>query len=239
MTFWDHVGELRSRIMWAFFALLGGVILAHYYHEPLIEFILRPMKDNQLFFLSPLDPLLFILKIDFVFGLIIAFPIISCIFFSFLKPAMREITWLLFAGIYTLIATTIFIGLSYVYFIVAPIALDFLLSINVPGTVNMITATSYVNFILVQAFIIAIIFQIPLIVVAGVYMDFFDVRSLASKRKYIYVAGLILCAIITPTADIFNLATVSVPAVIMFETSLVLGRIIASRKSAKEVIRKE
>ncbi len=234
MTVLDHLLELRSKVFISCIAVFIGACVAHYYHDILIGFLIKPMGDQKLIFLSPLDPLFFILKTDMFAGVILALPILNWCFFSFVKPAMQTFNWIVFSLFYCIAAVCIVVALAYAYFVMVPISLTFLLSINVANIQNMITATSYLNFLLAQSLIIAIIFQIPLFIVAGSMIGAVKPSFLASKRRYIYVGGLIVLAVITPTTDLFNLSIIALPAAIIFEGSLLAGRIIewSSRRRA-------
>lgn len=225
-TFLDHLLELRSKVLLSVLSIGLGAAVAHYFHENLIAFFLRPLHGQQLIFLSPLDPLFFILKIDLSVGVILALPVLNWAIFSFVRPAMKGSSWLLFSTVYGSAGVLILAALAYAYFVMVPMSLGFLLSIKLPGTENMITANSYLGFLLVQTFIVAVLFQIPLFVVAGTYIQAFTIETLASKRRYIYVGGIIGLAIITPTTDLFNLAFVALPAWAIFEGSLSASRII-------------
>lgn len=227
MTFWDHLSELRSKLLISFAAVFIGAMIAHYFHEELIAFLLHPIASRELFFLSPLDPLFFILKIDLFFGCILALPVVNWGIFSFLRPAMKESNWLVLSIFYIVAAFLILCGLAYAYFVMAPISLQFLLSIDIAGIDNMITANSYLSFLLSQSLIIALVFQIPLFIVIGAYIDAFTPATIARKRPYVYVIGLTALAILTPTADVINLCLVSIPALIIFEISLIVARTIA------------
>ena len=149
-TFWDHIGELRWKILLSLVVTLVWAVIAHFYYPDILHFILKPVKESKLVFLSILDPLVFIFKIDLFSGLILASPLISWAIFSFIKPAMTKAVWYKLIGLYICSVILAFGGLSYVYFVVLPISLKFLVSIIIPGIENTITAQSYLNFILIQ-----------------------------------------------------------------------------------------
>jgi sec-independent protein translocase protein TatC len=234
MTFFDHLLELRSRVLISLLAVTFGAVIAHYYHESIIAFFLRPIHGQKLIFLSPLEPLFFIFKIDLFVGFILALPVLNWCVLSFVRPAMKQSSWFLFSTLYCATAVLVLGGLAYAYFVMVPISLAFLLSINVVGTETMITANSYLGFLLIQSLIIAGLFQLPLFILAGSYIRAFEIATLSSKRRYIYVAGLIALAVITPTTDLFNLAIVAIPAFFLFEGSLVVARIIESLRRKRD-----
>ncbi|MBX3452683.1 MAG: twin-arginine translocase subunit TatC [Planctomycetaceae bacterium] len=228
-TFWDHLAELRTLLLRCVFAVVIGALVAHIYHETLIALLLQPVRGTELIFLSPLDPLLFILKVDLAAGGILALPVISWIVFSFLKPAVERRHWLRFGLLFSLAGVLLLVGLIYAYLITVPLSLAFLTSISIAGIGNMITANSYLSFLLLQLLLMAVVFQTPLLVLSGIAIGAFDVGTLASKRRLIYLTGLIVLAVLTPTTDLFSLGIVALPALAMFEGSLLVGQI-ASRK---------
>lgn len=225
-TFWDHLAELRTLLLRCVFAVVIGAVVAHIYHETLIALLLRPVGEIELIFLSPLDPLLFIMKVDLAAGGILALPVISWTMLSFLKPAFEWGHWLRFCLLFGLAAALLLVGLTYAYLITVPLSLAFLTSISIAGIDNMITASSYLSFLLLQLLLIAIVFQTPLFVLAGVSVEAFSVTTLASRRRYIYLAGLIALAVLTPTTDVVSLGVIALPTVVIFEGSLVAGRIV-------------
>jgi sec-independent protein translocase protein TatC len=228
-TFFDHLAELRSKLLLCLAAVTLGAVVAHAEHAAIIALLLKPVRGQSLVFLSPLDPLLFIFKIDLSAGFLFALPVISWSTLSFLKPAMQRSSWLLFCAVFCLAAVLLLAGLAYSYLVIVPLTLRVLTSISVPGIGNMITADSYLSFLLLQLLLMAALFQISLFVLGGVWLGAFDPSMLAAKRRYIYVGGLIALAVITPTTDVFSLGCVAVPALVIFEGSLLAARLLLWR----------
>ena len=87
-TFLDHLAELRSKLLLSLGATAAGAVAAHAYHEEILAFVLRPAGERQFVFLSPLDPLTFILKLDILVGLVVAFPVIAwCLTAYVMRPS--------------------------------------------------------------------------------------------------------------------------------------------------------
>src|SRR5688572_25897669 len=95
-TLLDHLVELRSKVFLSLAAVAVCSIIAHVWHDQIVRVLLRPLGGEMLFFLSPLDPLLFILKIDLLVGTLLAMPVINWALLSFLKPAFAHSTWFSF-----------------------------------------------------------------------------------------------------------------------------------------------
>ncbi len=222
----EHLIELRKKLFIALFAFIFGCIIAHFFHKEIITFILKPIGNQHLIFLSPIEPLFFILKIDCITGFIISFPIIIWCLFSYIIPAFSEKARKFVVFFYVTSTLLALIGLWYAFFVMIPISLNFLSSITIPGIDNSFSVEKYLSFFITQALIIMGIFQVPIIVIGGVYLGFLKTKFLSNKRKHIYLILTIALAIITPTPDIFNLIIVLLPCIAIFEVSLIGGRIV-------------
>jgi len=226
----EHLGELKKRIFIALGAIIFGALIGHFFNKEITAFLLQLSGGQQLIFLSPLEPLFFIFKIDFIAGIIIAFPVIIWCLLSYIAPALpkRTSTFLFF---FYIISTLLLIGgLLYAFLVTIPLSLKFLFSIVVPGIQNQITAQSYISFFITQTLIITFIFQLPLLIIGSIYLDILRTKTLAKKRRYVYLIITIALAIITPTVDIFSLLVVLAPCFLIFEVSLIGGKIVEALK---------
>lgn len=229
----EHVGDLRKKLIISLTSIILGAITAHFFHTEIINFLLKPTNGQKLIFLSPLEPLFFIVKIDLIAGFIFSLPIIVWSILSYISPALPKKVYKLLFLLYIASVTLTVIGLLYAFFVIIPISLKFLFSINIPGIQNQISAQSYIDFFITQTLIIATIFQIPIIIISGIYINAFKTKHLRNKRKYIYLISIIFLAIITPTTDIFSLTIILLPFLFIFEISLILGNIIEFLKRKK------
>ncbi|HLP86396.1 MAG TPA: twin-arginine translocase subunit TatC [Candidatus Paceibacterota bacterium] len=230
----EHVGELRRKLLIALGVFVVGAVISHIFHEEIIKFLLMPAGGRPLIFLSPLEPLFFIFKIDAIGGLIIAFPIIMWCIFSYISPALSKKANNLVFFFYASSTFLLFTSLIYAFFVTIPISLKFLLSINIPGIENNFSVEKYFSFFMTQAFIIMVVFQIPVLMVGAVSLGLIKTSFLANKRRLIYFFLLVALAVITPTSDVFSLAIIFVPCLAIFEISLIGGKIVESRKKKKK-----
>ncbi|MEK7572719.1 MAG: twin-arginine translocase subunit TatC [Patescibacteria group bacterium] len=230
----EHVGELRKKLLIALGAFIVGAIIAHIFNKEIIDFLLKPAGSQSLIFLSPLEPFFFVFKIDFIAGIIIAFPFIVWCLFSYITPALSKRATTLLFSFYITSTLLLFAGLFYAFFITIPFSLKFLFSITIPGIENNFSVERYLSFFVSQALIITAVFQVPILVIGGIYLGVFKTKLLAAKRRYIYLILIIALAVFTPTADIFNLGIVFIPCIVIFEISLIGGKIVEFLKKKKE-----
>jgi sec-independent protein translocase protein TatC len=66
---------------------------------------------------------------------------------------------------------------------------------------------------------------LPVITTAIVRLGVVKLEDLKSKRAYVIAGAFIIAAIITPTIDPFTQLIVALPMLVLFEGSLLAGRI--------------
>lgn len=227
LTLLDHLKELRRVVIIIVTLVITASAIAHVYRNEIINLLLLPLGEDvqPLQFLSPLDPLFFILKVDFTVGIIVTLPIAIFLLTKFFAPAVK---FSLLRAIVYIVAMTILsmTGVIYGFKVVIPIILNFMSGVVVPGTVIAFTAHGYLGFMLTTISLLALVFQIPLLIICANQLGLVDLSFLANSRRYIYTAIFIFCAIITPTTDIVTLALVTTPALIMFEIGIILAKVL-------------
>jgi len=222
----EHVGDLRRKLLIALLVFVIGAIISHIYNAEIIAFLLKPAGGQNLIFLSPLEPFFFIFKIDCIGGFIITFPIIIWLLLTYINPALSKKVSKLVGFFFITSTFLLFAGLLYAFFVTIPISLKFLFSISVAGIENTFSVEKYLGFLISQAFIIMVVFQVPILIIGGIYAGILKTKMLANKRRIIYMILLVALAIITPTADIFSLAVIFIPCLAIFEVSLLGGKIV-------------
>jgi sec-independent protein translocase protein TatC len=232
-SIFEHVGDLRKKLLIALGAFIMGAIITHIFNAEIIAFLLKPAGGQHLIFLSPLEPLIFIFKIDFIGGFVLSFPAILWCLLSYITPALSKRISNVVFFFYAISTLLLFTGLIYAFFIMIPISLEFLFSIKIPGIDNNFSVERYLNFLITQAVIIMAVFQVPIIIIGGVFVGIIKTKIFANKRRYIYLGLLIALAIITPTTDIFSLGIIFIPCLVIFEVSLVGGKIVEYLKRKK------
>lgn len=226
----EHIADLRGVVFTAVAVFILGAVITHFYYEQITDFLLAKAPEADLVFLGPLDALFFILKVDAIGGLILTAPILTILVFRFVAPAFSRARKKL-VGVYAFSSFILAVlGLSYALLVALPLVLDVLLGIEVPGVSHMLAADQLLSFALLLAFFIVLVSQIPLLVIGLTHTGAVYPQSLADKRGTIYVSATAGLALITPTTDIFTLLILIGPAILLFELSLGISRLINSSK---------
>lgn len=225
-TLVEHLIALKSTVLWSLFFLLVAASCVHAFRGVVIPFLLTPLGQDatDLQFLTPLDPLFFLLKVDFILGFLISLPIIALLIWHFIAPA-TTLSLSKAIGIIVTVSCLSIVGAGYAYAVVVPIVLSFMSSIIIEGTVTAYTAHGYLHFLLSTTILLVLVFQIPLIIVLLTILQLLDPRRITQYRPYIYSGAFIIAAVITPTTDVITLILVAVPAIAVTEIGTAVARL--------------
>lgn len=220
-TFSDHIREVRRRALWVALAFVVASSLAYSYHELITQIVMAPLKGEKLIYLTPGGGFGFIFQVTMYAGLIAAGPMLMYQLYGFLRPALPTHARKNAVRI-TLIATLLMaIGVSYGYFVAVPSALTFLSTFAGSDIIPNLTADSYLNFFLAYTGGLALLFQLPLLLVFWNWIKPMKPGGLLKSERYIILLAFIAAAIITPTPDVVNQAMIAVPLIAIYQFGVI------------------
>ena len=259
MTFGEHLDELRKILMrvicifgalfCVLFALKGivlDVVLApilenfptnrffNYMAEMMGSEALKISPDNvDVYNTKMAGQFLLHIKSSLVGAFVIAFPYLIWELWLFVKPALpphqrkKSFRYVLETPVWFLL------GLLFGYFIIAPLAINFLGNYQVSEQINnIIGVDSFMNTVISVSFAAAIAFQLPLLIRLLATMGIVTSEGMRQYRKVAVAALLIFAAIITPP-DVVSQVLIFIPCYVLYEYGIgIAARIEAIR--AKE-----
>lgn len=232
MPFFDHLEELRWRIIWSILALIGGTALGFFVavRYDLLGLLKRPLDPyidgEQLLALSITDPFFITFKLALTLGFIIAAPIIVYQAWSFLAPALtkrekRAIVPALYLGA-GLFALGVFVAYQYVL----PMTAMFLAGFQTDSLKLAVTGGLYFGFVIKLLVAFGLIFELPVVVLILATLGLVTSRFLAAKRRFAIAIMAVTAALITPgdaiTATVFMMG----PLILLYEVSILLARLV-------------
>lgn len=223
-TFIGHLEELRKRIIIILVSIFITSIGAYIYINDLINILIKPV--GKLIFIKPTEALFTKLKIAFLFGILIALPIILYQIWQFIGPALFELEkkYLKFTIFFSYIL--FILGVSFAYFIVFPVGFKFLLNMGSSIIQPFISLSSYIDFLIIFILSFGIIFQLPLIILTLTKIGIITPKWLSDSRKYIIIIIFILAGILTPGPDVFSQFAMAIPTILLYELSIILSKLV-------------
>jgi sec-independent protein translocase protein TatC len=236
MPFLDHLEELRWRIIWSLLALVIGVGAAFYVllKIDVIGLLERPilpfLHGRKLVYTHPGDPFQIVLTASVAMGVMLALPVIAYQFWAFLSPALyrhekRVVIPVLF-GAMGLFLT----GVSLSYFVVLPLALQWLMGFQSAALEPMITAAEYFDFAVSMSLAFGLCFELPIVILALTALGIVTTRTLNRFRRHALVACVIVGAFLTPGDLIWTTIAMAVPLYLLYELSVALAYVVERRR---------
>src|ERR1700694_1941032 len=167
MPFLDHLEELRKRLFWIAGAILIGIVVgfALLSNLDLIRLLERPipplLHGQKLIYTHPGTSFHILLNASLVLGLILASPIIVGQIWGFLAPALyaheKRVVIPVLVGMVALFLA----GVALSYFVVLPMTLRFLMSIESAVVTPLISSRDYFDFAISMCLAFRLVFGGP------------------------------------------------------------------------------
>jgi len=251
MTFWDHLTELRKRLVRMVIGWIVMTVVAFAYSRFIFDEILLAPKDTSFITYKWLCRLGEILHVDklclppmsltiinlnlsgqfmtdmtvsMFAGLIMASPFIIYQLWQFVMPALY-VTERRYARQAVFVMSFLFmVGVLFSYYFMVPWTLNFLGTYQVSSMVaNQISLSSYISTVTSTILSVGIVFELPVVVYVLSKIGIVTPDFLKKNRKYAFVIILILAAIITPP-DVFSQLMVTVPLYSLYEISILVSK---------------
>jgi sec-independent protein translocase protein TatC len=237
MTIFEHLDELRRRLVYSIIALVVGMIGGMFFTVPFLRLLISPLGAEGEAFSTKLQvigvteaPSVFF-KVSLLLGAIVAMPVIVYQIFMYARPGLepRERRYVLlgvpaasisFAG-----------GVVFCALVLLPSATNFLQGFLSEVVEHRWTLEKYVQFtgnILLWA---GLVFETPLVMYFLALLGIVDHNGYAKVRRLVIVGAAVLAAIVTPTVDPVNMLLVMGPFLLLYEVGILLARLAQRQRS--------
>jgi sec-independent protein translocase protein TatC len=224
-TLVEHLEELRSRILLSLLAVAVAFGVALAFNGHILDWLRRPLppdRRDKILTLGVTEPFFLSLRISLYAALAASLPFWLWQLWSFLAPAIEEGKQRVMAT-FVLFSTLLFAGgLAFAYVVVLPPALDFLTNYNANDFNIQLRASSYFSFVTAVLLAVALVYELPIFVLALVRLGIVSSATLRRQRRLGYAIAVAV-AVVLPTVDPVSLAFEAVPLVVLFEISIWLS----------------
>jgi len=224
MSVWDHIGELRKRLLWAIGALVLTTVVCLAYLAPvIIEWLTIPSGDVSFIAIEVTETVGVYMRVSLLGGFIMAFPMIVFQVLAFVIPGLydNEKRWVFLA---IPIATLLFVGgVVFSYYIMLPAALPFLKGFLEDISTPSWRLSNYINFVTNMMFWIGLAFETPLLVFMLAKFHIVTPKMLLKQWRFAVVIIAVIAAMITPTVDPVNMALLMAPLFAIYLLSVLFA----------------
>jgi sec-independent protein translocase protein TatC len=229
MTLFEHLAELRRRIIVCAIAFTAAAIVGYLEYSRVLSFLRRPLchanpHDCTLYVTGPLEGFGVHLDVAGYAGLALASPVILFQLWRFVTPGLKasEKRYAIPFVVATLALFATGVTIAWFTF---PHALGFLRAASGTGIQEILSPQKYINLLLALMALFGLTFEFPVVLVG---LELAGVVSTAQLRKFRRVAIIIIviaAGVLTPSSDPFSMLAMAVPMLIFYELSIVIGRL--------------
>jgi sec-independent protein translocase protein TatC len=236
MTFWEHLEELRSRLIRSAIALFAGCVVAWEFHGRLLEFLKQPYAaawsraglagDPSLHQAAPAAGFVAYIKLALIGGAAVAAPFIFYQLWSFIAPGLyaREKKYII---PFVTLSTGLFVGGGWFAWRVAiPISMNYFLALsNEGGATGSVAITptfmvgEYIDFCLQVMLGFGLTFELPMIFLFLSIAGVVNYLMLIRYARWFIMVAFVFAAVLTPP-DVISQLTMAIPMCILYGVSI-------------------
>jgi sec-independent protein translocase protein TatC len=238
MTLWEHIAELRTRLIRAIIAIVVGAIIGWFLYPWIFTLLTNPLHNAEhnaiIIAGSPIAPLLTRIKIAGYVGIIIAMPVLVWQLWRFITPGLYPHEKK-YAVPFTAGAVLFFLfGALVAYLSLLP-TLEFLNAVGGSNIKPVYNIGDYLKLVVLMMIIFGAGFEFPVLLVALEMAGIVTPRQLSQSRRWAIVGIVVVSAVITPSSDPVSMLALAVPLYLFYEFAIVFGWLYNRRKRKRAV----
>ena len=170
-----------------------------------------------------------------VIGLLCAFPYTFWEIWRFIKPGLYDTEKKVSRGATFFVTLLFSMGVLFGYFIVTPLAINFLANYQVASTIqNEFDIISYVTTVSTLVLTCGLMFQLPIVVFFLSKAGLVTPELMRTYRRHAIIIILLISAILTPP-DVISQVLIAFPLVFLYQISIFISGVVIRRSKQREL----
>lgn len=237
MSFFDHLEELRWRIIKSLAGIVVAVIVCGIYSDWLVnEVVLRPgrLTNPPLHLINtiPYGQITFYMVVVVVAALIICSPLILYQLWKFIQPGLMPGERKYISSIVFYTTACFLSGVAFAYFLMLPYMLQFFANFGTTSIQNWITVDEYMEFVLQLVLLSGLVFELPMVSYFLARLGLLTPAFLRRYWRHSFIVILFIAAVVTPTTDPITMSIFSLPMLALYEVSIWVAKIAQRKREA-------
>jgi len=235
MPFFEHLAELRRRLMIVVVTVLVLAVAGYFFSGWFLDLVLNPVRQvlpdvKNFVFLKPMDAMAMRFQAGLYMALIVGSPIIIWQVGAFFLPALKEKERRYVVP--TFIAAVLFFltGVAFTYFIILMPAFQWLFSQAPIGFTQVPQANENFNLAMLLMLIFGLAFELPVFVFYLILFNVIPYDKLKKNRLVIWFGLICAGVFVTPDWSLITMGGLALALVVLFELSMLVARIVLRKR---------
>ena len=235
MSVWDHIEELRRRIIIvvAFIALAS--IVLYFFSWEILDVLMAPLQSSlegqQLNLMGPFESFTFRFRVALYAALVACSPVIIYQIMAFFLPALRPKEQRYVIPTFLAAVILFLVGNAFAYFVVLGPAFEWILGQANSDIVNVLPeATRYLTGVTMLLLGFGLAFEIPIVIFYLVAFDLVSYKQMRANWRIAYVILMVVAAVATPDWSPVTMGLLFGALLLLYEGSLFMARVVLSKR---------
>jgi sec-independent protein translocase protein TatC len=243
MTIWDHLEELRRRIIKAALGVLLGTVAAWSFREWLLAWLVTPYqhtwtahfhKPLVLQTLAPADAFLGYFELSLTAGICASAPVIFYQLWAFISPGLYGKEKRLIVP-FVVLSTVLFLsGVAFAYYVAFPFTFNYFLSLLGPiregvELTQIVTLEFFLDFTTRFLLAFGAVFELPLFIAFLVLANIVTPKQLLKFGRWATVLAFVVGAVVTPGPEVTSQLAVSLALIGLYFLSIPIAYMLKPR----------
>lgn len=234
MTFLEHLGELRNRLLHIIAGVLVMTVVGLIWSEELFSFFLWPLRQSlpaaELIGTGPADAFLVKLRTAFISGFLFSCPYSFFHLWRFIAPGLIDSERHL--AMPFIVASTVFflLGVSFCFFGMLPFAFQFFFAQFESITVKpAIRINEYLAFTVQLLLVFGVVFELPVLCYFLAQLGLVTSRWLIAQGRIAVVVIFVVAAVLTPP-DVISQTFLALPLLLLYGMCIGIARFVEKKR---------
>src|SRR5271170_5042817 len=244
MSFFDHLVELRKRLISAVVAIGIGMVIGLAVAKHFINFIVQPMLKalranhlgDKLYYTNPAGYVSLVINLGLYLGIVIAMPWVLYQIWLFVAPGLYKHERRAVASFIGSSMILFLCGIAFGYFVMLPQVLTYIVGFANDGPIRpLISINEYFSLILVVLLGLGIVFEMPVVIFILSLFNIVTPKFLLKNFRYAMLIITIVAAIVTPTPDATTMLVFMAPMIVLYFIGVLVSYVVLRKKESQTV----
>lgn len=239
MGFFDHLTELRTRLLRCLVAILIFSIMSYFVSQEAFVILSEPFSEGfstgVLIGTGPAEAFILRLKISVFLGFLLALPIVSYQIWRFIEPGLYAEEKKAVVPFVFFTSTLFLVGTLFCYIVVLPFAYTFFeeqyKALGISPTIRM---SEHLALILKAFLGFGLVFEIPVVSYFLARLGVIRAQDLIEYFRYAVVIIFVLAAVLTPP-DVLTQLLMAGPMLLLYGVGILVARMAEKKRNESEV----